>query len=73
LPPDPEYFDVLGITVLEGRPFHALDNSDAPPVVVVDQAWAQRFFPNESAVGKRFVAGGCTTCPPTTVVGVETG
>ena len=39
-------------------------------VVVVDRAWAKRFFPNESAVGKRFREGGCTTCPWTTVVGV---
>jgi putative ABC transport system permease protein len=37
---------------------------------MVDRAWALRFFPNESAVGKRFRSGGCTTCPWTTVVGV---
>jgi len=38
--------------------------------VVVDRAWARRFFPRESAIGKRFRGGGCTTCPWTTVVGV---
>jgi putative ABC transport system permease protein len=38
--------------------------------VMVDSAWARRFFPNESAVGKRFRSGGCTDCPWTTVVGV---
>jgi hypothetical protein len=38
--------------------------------IVVDRAWAQRFFPNDSAVGKRLREGGCTTCPWTTVVGV---
>jgi putative ABC transport system permease protein len=37
---------------------------------VVDRAWARRFFPNQSAVGKRLRSGGCTTCPWTTVVGV---
>ena len=37
---------------------------------MVDRAWARRFFPNESAVGKRLRQGGCTTCPWTTVVGV---
>jgi putative ABC transport system permease protein len=64
------YFTALGIDVVEGRPFNELDHGDAPPVVVVDQAWANRFFPDESVVGKRFVSGGCTTCPLSTIVGV---
>src|SRR5262249_15016925 len=37
---------------------------------VVDKAWAARFFPHQSAVGRRLRQGGCTTCPLTTVVGV---
>ncbi len=69
----PEYFRVLGLTLLEGR---LLDERDALPEnlesVVVDRAWARRFFPNGSAVGKRFREGGCTTCPWTSVVGVVT-
>jgi predicted permease len=64
------YFNALGISLVEGRSFNELDEIDGPPVVVVDEAWADRFFPNESAVGKRFVSGGCSTCPMTTVVGV---
>jgi putative ABC transport system permease protein len=67
----PEYFRVLGLTLLEGR---LLDDRDALTenleTVVVDRAWARRFFPGRSAVGKRFREGGCTTCPWTTVVGV---
>jgi putative ABC transport system permease protein len=67
----PEYFRVLGLTLLEGR---LLDERDALTQdlesVVVDRAWAQRFFPNRSAVGKRFREGGCTTCPWISVVGV---
>ena len=39
-------------------------------VVVVDRAWANRFFPGEEVLGRRFRSGGCTTCPWTTVVGV---
>ena len=70
----PEYFRVLGLTLLEGR---LLDERDAErpnlETVVVDRAWAQRFFPNRSAVGKRFREGGCTSCPWTEVVGVVTG
>jgi putative ABC transport system permease protein len=62
---------VFALKLLEGR---TLDEQDALrqnlESVVVDRAWARRFFPNESAVGKRFRAGGCTQCPWTTVVGV---
>jgi predicted lysophospholipase L1 biosynthesis ABC-type transport system permease subunit len=36
----------------------------------VDEAWARRFFPGESAVGRRFVSGGDTSNPMTEVVGV---
>jgi putative ABC transport system permease protein len=67
----PDYFRLLGLTLLDGR---LLDDRDGsrPNIesVVVDRAWAKRFFPNQRAVGKRFHEGGCTTCPWTTVVGV---
>jgi putative ABC transport system permease protein len=69
----PEYFGVLGLTLVDGR---LLDDRDAQrpnlETVVVDRAWAKRFFPNGRAVGKRFKEGGCTTCPWTEVVGVVT-
>jgi predicted permease len=66
-----EYFRLLGLTVVDGRLFDERDGR-GPNVeaVVVDRAWAARFFPNESAVGKRFRQGGCSACPWTTVVGV---
>lgn len=67
----PRYFQVLGLELIEGR---LLDERDAQQAtllsVVVDRAWATRFFPRASAVGKRFREGGCTTCPWTSVVGV---
>lgn len=67
----PEYFRLLGLTLLEGRLFNEHDGRGPDlDVVVVDRAWAARFFPNGSAVGKRFRGGGCTTCPWITVVGV---
>ncbi len=71
----PTFMRTLGQTLVEGR---LLDERDAQLQVeqeallsiMVDRAWAQRFFPNESAVGKRLKSGGCTDCPWTTVVGV---
>ena len=67
----PDYFRLLGLTHLEGRLFDERDGRTLDlESVVVDEAWATRFFPNESPLGKRFRNGGCTTCPWTTVVGV---
>jgi putative ABC transport system permease protein len=69
----PEYFHVLGLTLADGR---LLTERDAQrpdlETVVVDRAWAKRFFPKGRAVGKRFREGGCTSCPWTEVVGVVT-
>ena len=67
----PEFIPTLGLTLLEGRLLDERDaQPDSPRSVVVDRAWARRFFPNESAVGKRLRSGGCTDCPWTSVVGV---
>ncbi|HKB13076.1 MAG TPA: ABC transporter permease [Vicinamibacterales bacterium] len=67
----PEYFHVFGLALQEGR---LLDENDAVRTdsqpIVVDRAWAKRFFPRGSAVGKRLRSGGCTSCPWTVVVGV---
>jgi len=69
----PEYFRLLGLSLLEGRLLEERDGiGDDLLAVVVDRAWAKRFFPNQSAIGKRFRSGGCTTCPWTSVVGVVT-
>ncbi len=66
----PGYFDALGIPLLEGRMFTEADSGEAPPVVLVSRWWAERYYPGESAVGRQMVEGGCTTCTPTTVIGV---
>ena len=67
----PEYFKLLGLPLLEGRVFDDRDGArDFVESVVVDRAWARRFYPGGSAIGKRLKGGGCTECPWTTVVGV---
>ena len=48
----PGYFETLRIPVLAGRVFSERDVAGAPPVVVVNQALAQRYFPGESPLGK---------------------
>lgn len=68
---DPAYFQTMRIPLLEGRPFTASDNPDAP-VVVMGEAAAQRFFPGEDAVGKRIKPGSDPSAdrPWWTIIGV---
>jgi len=47
------YFKALQIPLVAGRLFDDRDLPNAPPVVIVSEAIQKRFFPNESAVGKR--------------------
>lgn len=49
----PGYFETMGTALLEGRDFAETDDADAPRVVIVNDALARRFWPDESAVGKR--------------------
>jgi putative ABC transport system permease protein len=53
----PNYFRVMGIPLLEGREFTDDDKVGARGVVIVNQAFARRFFPDEDPIGKRFVYG----------------
>ena len=49
----PGYFDTMRIPRLSGRDFSASDNKDAVPAVIVNDAFASKMWPNESALGKR--------------------
>ena len=53
----PGYFGTLKIPMLDGRDFTDGDRPEAPPVVIVNSAFARTFFPGESAVGKRIHPG----------------
>lgn len=60
------YFETMGIELVEGRTYTRADDADGAPVLIVNQRFAERFWPGESAVGK--------TVNDRTVVGVvETG
>jgi predicted permease len=48
------FFQTMGIPLLYGRTFGPQDDTKSPKVVVVNQTFANKFFPNESAIGKRF-------------------
>ncbi len=48
----PGYFDAMGIPVLSGRPFLEMDDRDGAKVMVVNQQFANRFWPGENAIGR---------------------
>ncbi len=56
----PGYAAAMRIPILAGREFTEHDDAKAPRVVVVNQALAKRYWPNESAVGKRILVGRAT-------------
>jgi putative ABC transport system permease protein len=47
------YFRTLGVPLLKGRTFTAVEQRTGAPVAVVNQALARRFWPRESPIGKR--------------------
>jgi putative ABC transport system permease protein len=48
----PDYFKTMRVTMLKGRDFTAQDTKQSSPVVIINEAMAQHFWPNEEALGK---------------------
>jgi predicted permease len=53
-----QYFEVLGIPVVEGRTFSPQDTPASPHVAVINQTMAQKLFPQGSPLGRHFSMGG---------------
>jgi len=53
----PNYFEGLSIPIVRGRSFTAHEAEGQAPVVVISEATARRFWPNENALGKRIQIG----------------
>jgi putative ABC transport system permease protein len=66
----PDYFQTLRIPLLRGRMFTGADRSGAPLVLIVNQAFADQFFPGEEALGKRLRFSGVRPGPPREIVGI---
>ncbi len=52
-----EYFEAMGIPLLEGRTFDSRDNPDGQQVIIIDEWLASRYFADESPLGKRMLWG----------------
>jgi putative ABC transport system permease protein len=48
------YFQLLGLPILEGRDIQSTDHRKAPEVAVVNKAFADRYFPGSTAIGRKF-------------------
>jgi putative ABC transport system permease protein len=66
----PDYFRVMNIPLIKGRTFTKADASSAPPVVIISQSFARRFFPNEDPLGRHITFADPAAAPWPTIVGV---
>ena len=53
----PDYFNTMQVPLLEGRDFTDRDDTKSPQVIIVNQAFAQSFFPGENVIGKKIKPG----------------
>ena len=53
----PDYFPVMGISLIRGRLFSVDDRAMTPPVALISEALARRYFPNEDPLGRHLVFG----------------
>jgi putative ABC transport system permease protein len=53
----PRYFHTMNMRLVEGRFFKSADNEGAPGVVIINETLARRYWPDQSALGKRISTG----------------
>ncbi len=71
----PEFFHVMRIPILAGRSFDERDTVTSPPVSIINQALARKFFPGRNPIGLRFAThtgkvNGIDTTDWTEIIGV---
>lgn len=50
----PDYFKLMGMGLLDGREFRSTDDDKAPNVAIVNEAFANRYFPQGNVIGRKF-------------------
>jgi putative ABC transport system permease protein len=67
----PRYCATMKLPLVAGREFTANDNAAAPPVVIINEAAARTYWPNQNPLGKRLIIGGPGRKPqPAEIIGV---
>jgi putative ABC transport system permease protein len=64
----PDYFKLMGIELIDGREFRLTDDDKAPSVAIVNQTFANRYFPHETTIGRKFWLNGRDK-PGTEIIG----
>jgi predicted permease len=64
------YFSTLRARLLRGRYFTEQDDASKPPVIVIDQSFAKKYFPGEDPVGKQILYVDAKPSPPMEIVGI---
>jgi putative ABC transport system permease protein len=54
----PRYFETMGIPLAAGRDFTMQDDNENARPVIINEAFARRFWPGQNAIGKRLSFGG---------------
>ena len=68
----PDYLHTMGIPLLQGRELNQLDQADGPPVALINQSLARRYWPLEEPVGRKVtftISGSVKTCEIVGVIG----
>ena len=71
-----DYFRAMHTPVVRGRAFDARDTKDSPPVVVINDVLAQRYFPGGNAIGQQIIlfrGESNQPSPPKEIVGIVGG
>jgi predicted permease len=68
----PDYLKIMRTPLLRGRFLEARDDEHSPPVAVIDETFAAKFFPNQDPIGKRInlLGGDPGAKPPVEIIGV---
>ena len=64
----PDYFKLMGEALIAGREFRSTDDGKSPAVAIVNQAFADRYFAHQNAIGRRFWFDGRNK-PGTEIIG----
>jgi predicted permease len=48
------FLDSIGVPIVQGRGFTEQDTASSPQVVLVNQTFVKRFFPNQNPIGQHF-------------------
>jgi predicted permease len=64
------FFQTMGIPILQGRSFDVHDTAASPKVALVNRALARQFFPNENPIGQTFEADADEANTPVQIVGI---